>query len=163
MGNTVGNAEPDASLSARLHRRSRMFHRAVYPIRTCIALRSRSYVLSKPSLIKKSPLSARTSSTNGKTETADGYPTATREIEADVATQSEIINNTPTESIPSSGALTLDPLLDAPPIGSATDWSRSYHGLSTQPFPLEVADVLQASIDPLDIEMKPGQSFRNLL
>jgi len=35
------------------------------------------------------------------------------------------------------------------------DWSRSYHGLATHPFSSEVAEVLQAPIDPLDIEMKP--------
>jgi len=85
----------------------------------------------------------------------DSYPTTASEIEADVATQSEIINNTPPESIPSSGALALAPLLDTPPTGTTTDWSRSYHGLSTQPFPHEVADMLQAAIDPLDIEVKP--------
>jgi len=89
----------------------------------------------------------------------NSYPTVTREIEADIANQSEIINNTPAESIPSSGALTLPSTFDAPPTGSTTDWSRSYHGLSTQPFPPEVADILLASIDPLDIEMKPGTSF----
>ena len=133
-----------------------MFHRVV-------ALRSRSYVLSRstPSLIKKSLLAARvstsqTNSTNGNANTVDsGYPTVT---EADIVDQSEINNNTPAESIPSSGALTLPPLLDAPPTGS-TDWSRSYHGLSTQPFPSEVADILLAPINPLDIEMKPGTSF----
>ncbi|KAF5333583.1 hypothetical protein D9611_002749 [Ephemerocybe angulata] len=37
----------------------------------------------------------------------------------------------------------------------ATDWSRSYHGLSSQAFPPEVAEVLMAPIDPLDVEMKP--------
>ena len=139
-----------------------MFNRAIYPVRTCVALRTRSYALSRPSPVKKIPLAARvnttqTNSTNGKPETAD----TTRDIEeADIATQSEIIHSPPAESIPSSGALTLPPLLDTPPTGSATDWSRSYHGLSSQPFSLEVADVLQASIDPLDIEIKPGPSFR---
>jgi Mitochondrial genome maintenance MGM101 len=149
------------SVPARgLHHRV-MFNRAVYPVRTYVALRTRSYALSRPSPVKKIPLAARvnttqTNSTNGKPETAD---TTTRDIEADIAT-SEIIHNTPPESIPSSGALSLPPLLDAPPAGSATDWSRSYHGLSTQPFSLEVANVLQASIDPLDIEIKPGPSSR---
>jgi hypothetical protein len=136
-----------------------MFHRVV-------ALRSRSYVLSRsrPSLIKNTLLAARvstgqTNSTNGNAETVDSsYPAVT---EADIANQSEIIKN-PAESIPSSGALTLPPTFDAPPTGSATDWSRSYHGLSTQPFPPEVADILLASIDPLDIEMKPGTSFCKL-
>jgi hypothetical protein len=40
--------------------------------------------------------------------------------------------------------------------GLSTDWSKSYHGLSTQAFPKEVADVLLAPIDPEDIECKPG-------
>ena len=131
-----------------------MFNRAVYPIRTYVALRSRSYALSRPLAARVS-----TSSTNGKPETVD-YPTTARDIEADFATESGI--NTPAESIPSSGVLALPPLFDAPTTGSSTDWSRSYHGLSTQPFSQEVADVLQASINPLDIEMKPGPSFRKL-
>jgi hypothetical protein len=126
-----------------------MFNRAVYPIRTYVAVRSRSYVLPRPSLAAR----VSTAQTNGKPETMDSYPATTKGVEADIATQSD---NTPAESIPSSGALTLPPLLDSPPTGSATDWSRSYHGLSTEPFHTEVADILQASIEPLDIEMKPG-------
>lgn len=39
--------------------------------------------------------------------------------------------------------------------GAPTDWSKSYHGLSEEPFPKEVAEVLQAPTDPLDIEVKP--------
>ncbi|KIO31079.1 hypothetical protein M407DRAFT_68558 [Tulasnella calospora MUT 4182] len=35
------------------------------------------------------------------------------------------------------------------------DWSKSFHGLSTEPFSSEIAKILQAPIDPLDIEMKP--------
>jgi hypothetical protein len=127
-----------------------------------VALRSRSYVLSRstPSLIKKTLLAAavstsQTNSTNGNAATVQSSPPT------DIATQNEIINNTPAESIPSSGALALPPLFDAPSTGSATDWSRSYHGLSTQPFAPEVADILLASIDPLDIEMKPGTSYCN--
>lgn len=38
-----------------------------------------------------------------------------------------------------------------------TDWSRSYHGLSEQAFSKDIADILLAPIDPLDIEMKPGK------
>lgn len=40
--------------------------------------------------------------------------------------------------------------------GQPTDWSRSYHGLSVQPFEERVAEVLLAPVDPLDVEMKPG-------
>lgn len=126
-----------------------------------VALRSRSYVLSRPtpSLIKKTLLAAgvstgQTNSANGKDETVgNSSPTVT---------EADIINNAPAESIPSSGALAIPPLFDAPPTGSTTDWSRSYHGLSTQPFPSEVADILLAPINPLDIEMKPGTSFCEL-
>ncbi|EGO02351.1 hypothetical protein SERLA73DRAFT_49865 [Serpula lacrymans var. lacrymans S7.3] len=35
------------------------------------------------------------------------------------------------------------------------DWSKSYYGLSTQAFSKEIAEVLLAPIDALDVEMKP--------
>ncbi|CAE7090461.1 unnamed protein product [Rhizoctonia solani] len=48
-----------------------------------------------------------------------------------------------------------EPLPDAPTGSNPTDWYTSYHGLSAQPFPKEVADILMAPIDPLDVEIKP--------
>ena len=35
------------------------------------------------------------------------------------------------------------------------DWSRSFHGLSTQPFSKEAADILLQPISPDDVEVKP--------
>ncbi|EDO01990.1 hypothetical protein SS1G_04466 [Sclerotinia sclerotiorum 1980 UF-70] len=35
------------------------------------------------------------------------------------------------------------------------DWTRSYHGLSSQPFSKEAADILLAPIPPDDVEVKP--------
>jgi len=35
------------------------------------------------------------------------------------------------------------------------DWSRSFHGLSSEPFSKEASDVLLAPLDPMDIEIKP--------
>ncbi|KAI8052145.1 mitochondrial genome maintenance MGM101-domain-containing protein [Syncephalis plumigaleata] len=35
------------------------------------------------------------------------------------------------------------------------DWARSFHGLSVEPFPKEVADVLLAPIATQDVEIKP--------
>ncbi|KAI9820228.1 MAG: hypothetical protein M1827_005850 [Pycnora praestabilis] len=35
------------------------------------------------------------------------------------------------------------------------DWANSFHGLSSQPFPKEVADILLQSVAPDDIEVKP--------
>ena len=40
-----------------------------------------------------------------------------------------------------------------------TDWSKSYHGLSSVAFSKDISDVLQAPVDSLDIEMKPGELF----
>ena len=42
---------------------------------------------------------------------------------------------------------------------AANDWSKSYYGLSVEAFPREVADILLAPIDEMDIEMKPGASL----
>ena len=49
------------------------------------------------------------------------------------------------------------PLPDVKGRDGTTDWSRSYSGLSVQPFSKEVAVILQAPIEPLDVEMKPGE------
>lgn len=38
------------------------------------------------------------------------------------------------------------------------DWSRSFHGLSSQPFSEEVSKVLTAPIDIDDVEIKPGST-----
>ncbi|KAG9780243.1 hypothetical protein KCU88_g3785, partial [Aureobasidium melanogenum] len=46
----------------------------------------------------------------------------------------------------------LDTQADDP---SRLDWTRSFHGLSAEPFSKEAADILQAPIDPEDIEIKP--------
>lgn len=36
------------------------------------------------------------------------------------------------------------------------DWSRSFHGLSTQPFSEEAAKILTAPLEIDDVEIKPG-------
>ena len=134
--------------------------------RSYVAVGGRSFP--RPSLATKAPpttqaSAVQTDASKGSPGIVDGYPSTANEIQDDFSAQNEIINDTPAESIPSSAALGVPPpLLDAPAPGGSTDWSRSYHGLSTQPFPPEVADILQAAIDPLDIEMKPGTSLWGL-
>ncbi|OCH94285.1 mitochondrial genome maintenance MGM101 [Obba rivulosa] len=63
------------------------------------------------------------------------------------------------ESVPSSSVLLQQPFSAEQPVQSlgdtALDWSKSYHGLSQQPFSKEAAEILMAPVDPLDIEMKP--------
>jgi hypothetical protein len=57
---------------------------------------------------------------------------------------------------PQNEPVSAPPLPDVKGHDGTTDWSRSYAGLSVQPFSNEVAEILQAPIDPLDVEMKPG-------
>ena len=47
--------------------------------------------------------------------------------------------------------------LDNPPAEGSHNWSTSFHGLSTAPFPDEVANILHEPIKPEDIEIKPGK------
>lgn len=54
------------------------------------------------------------------------------------------------------------PLPDAVGMDGATDWSKSYFGLSSQPFSKDIAEVLMSPLDPKDVEMKPGEHFRSV-
>ena len=37
-----------------------------------------------------------------------------------------------------------------------TDWSKSFHGLSAEPFSDNIRQILQGPVDPQDVECKPG-------
>lgn len=41
-------------------------------------------------------------------------------------------------------------------INNKIDWTKSFQGLSSEPFPKEVADILQSPVNPEDIEIGPG-------
>ncbi|KAJ3496658.1 hypothetical protein NMY22_g19783 [Coprinellus aureogranulatus] len=60
----------------------------------------------------------------------------------------------PASSVGDNGALE-GPLPHFVGSDGATDWSRSYHGLSTQAFSPEVSEILMAPIVPEDVEIKP--------
>lgn len=77
---------------------------------------------------------------------------------ADLASATESsASSAPPPPLPDSGIDPFAPGSGGAPLPDAagTDWSKSYHGLSVAPFPKEVADVLLAPIDPLDVEIKP--------
>lgn len=113
---------------------------------------------------QKAPLAAQASTTvgRGNPEIMETLPNTAEELDIVVE---DPPSSMPSESIPSSSALQQD--IPASPFAelseqtngfdnTATDWSKSYHGLSQQPFPKEVADVLLAPIDENDVEIKPG-------
>ena len=48
-----------------------------------------------------------------------------------------------------------DAITEDPSSPSAIDWSRSFHGLSSDPFSPEISTILQAELDAESIEIKP--------
>ncbi|EXJ58164.1 hypothetical protein A1O7_05589 [Cladophialophora yegresii CBS 114405] len=75
------------------------------------------------------------------------------------ATSGQSIPATSQKPAVAAKARTLDNLEDQPLTlqeddPSNVDWTRSFHGLSTEPFSKEAAAVLLAPIDPEDVEIK---------
>ncbi|GES57904.1 genome maintenance protein MGM101 [Aspergillus terreus] len=66
----------------------------------------------------------------------------------------------PTPSHPTTDNISKTGLADKPLELDSTpaekiDWTRSFHGLSAEPFPAHVADILLAPTDPEEVEIKP--------
>ena len=87
----------------------------------------------------------------GSSETENSLPSTATEL-----------NNTADTKVSSSkapfdesGEALLDDVFTGD--GTGSDWSKSYFGLSSEPFPKEVAEILQAPLDPNDVEIKPGE------
>lgn len=100
----------------------------------------------------------------GNPKIVESLPTTADEIDVDEYIKPAVSNGNgnarPAAATSSAPAVGSNPFAAAES-GDASvegnDWSKSYHGLSTQPFSKEISDLLQAPIDPLDIEMKPGK------
>ncbi|CAE6428807.1 hypothetical protein ACGC1H_000983 [Rhizoctonia solani] len=102
-----------------------------------------TYSKARPVAPRTTARAATSKAGQGNSGIVEAYPTAN---EVDVGQAIEVAE---------TGGLPDAPPGDAPPGSAPTDWYTSYHGLSTQPFPKEIADILMAPIDPLDVEMKP--------
>jgi Mitochondrial genome maintenance MGM101 len=84
--------------------------------------------------------------------------------EKDIVGSQEVVseNNTPSDG---KAYFPATQEFDAPAVegielndqSNTHDWSKSFHGLSTQPFSSEVAEVLMQPITADDIEIKPGR------
>ncbi|KAI0832721.1 mitochondrial genome maintenance MGM101-domain-containing protein [Trametes gibbosa] len=113
---------------------------------------------------------SRTSAAKASTTVGRNSPSAVDNTADEIGIPPEAYD-APAEIVPSSSTLrssasapeTATPVefTDSAAIGGSPhdpthpDWSRSYFGLSTQPFPREVSDVLMTPVDPLDVEIKP--------
>ncbi|RDW90612.1 putative mitochondrial genome maintenance protein Mgm101 [Aspergillus mulundensis] len=78
-------------------------------------------------------------------------PAATRA--ANIASQ-QTPSSATTPNISKTGLSDKPIELDNTP-GEKIDWTRSFHGLSAEPFPKEAADILLAETNPDEVEIKP--------
>ncbi|KAL1982770.1 hypothetical protein VTN96DRAFT_886 [Rasamsonia emersonii] len=111
----------------------------------------------RPAPAAKTTASSSTpSSPSTSTSTATPPPTTARTAAAAA--------NEPTPNEPTTDNLYKSGLADKPleletsgenGLTDKVDWTRSFHGISAEPFPKEVADILQAPTDPNDVEIKP--------
>lgn len=114
---------------------SLIFHRLAYTARSQVRQLARPQILS-PSLLGR----LYATSTAGQPNTANSPPET----------------KPPTETPPPG-------LIENNGSTGPTDWSKSYHGLSSEPFPKNIAEILQGPVDPLDVEIKPGTLNRFLI
>lgn len=86
-------------------------------------------------------------SSNGNASTT---PSQTNRLTSQTSTP----NRPTTDNISKSGLADKPLELDTAP-EEKIDWTRSFHGLSAEPFPKEAADILLADTDPAEVEIKP--------
>ncbi|KAJ5281657.1 hypothetical protein N7478_007029 [Penicillium angulare] len=91
-------------------------------------------------------------SSNQPTNSKPPAPSAQSTPSQRISTQTP--NRATTDNISKSG-LSDKPLDLDKPSEEKIDWTRSFHGLSAQPFAKEAADILLAEIDSNEVEIKP--------
>jgi hypothetical protein len=105
---------------------------------------------STPSPIKSQTVFASTGTGVGNPDIVDTLPSTANEVPVPPG----IVNDAGNGNSNGFGAEL------GPDQQQGTDWSKSYHGLSSQAFSKDIAEILLAPIDPQDVEMKPGASIR---
>ncbi|QRV72356.1 genome maintenance protein [Ceratobasidium sp. AG-Ba] len=138
-------------------------------IRTFSTTPSRFYV--PRSTVVKTPIGTKTVARaatsratvgRGNPEIVEGLPNTANEVDVD-AILDGTRSSSPSPSAPTvtsravdnGGGISYTDDIPAPSGDGKQDWYTSFHGLSTQPFPKEAADVLMAPIEPNDVEIKP--------
>lgn len=124
-------------------------------------LSSRAYAATRTWTPKTSTPSSKPPRVAKATASTNVAGAGNRDTIEDIPGTPELIDieaSIPPEIVPSSASL-LSPFPgDFATVGDigSTDWSTSYHGLSTQAFSKDIAEILLAPVDEMDIEMKPG-------
>lgn len=121
--------------------------------------RHASHPITKRAITYSSTRSQTSTNTNGTASQAPRPTSSTTSTPSSSSTHASRVaaptpNRTTTDNISKSG------LVDKPlELEAATeekiDWTRSFHGLSAEPFPKEAADILLAETAPEEVEIKP--------
>lgn len=99
-----------------------------------------------------SPSSSSTQIPRSTPPTSSSTPSSTTSQASRVAAGTP--NRPTTENISKSGLADKPLELESAP-EEKIDWTRSFHGLSAEPFPKEAADILLAETAPEEVEIKP--------
>ncbi|KAJ5113269.1 hypothetical protein N7456_001803 [Penicillium angulare] len=94
------------------------------------------------------------SSSNQPTNSKAQAPSSSAQSTPSQRISTQTPNRATTDNISKSG-LSDKPLDLDKPSEEKIDWTRSFHGLSAEPFAKEAADILLAEIDSNEVEIKP--------
>ncbi|CAI7616378.1 hypothetical protein N7527_003166 [Penicillium freii] len=140
--------------ATQLSRSSRAPNPRICQLSSPITKRAISYTTKNQN---NQPAAKPSPSTSPSSSTAKPAPSASTPIPTGVPA-SRVPGSTPsratTENISKSG-LSDKPLELERPTEDRIDWTRSFHGLSAEPFPKEAADILLAETEPDEVEIKP--------
>ncbi|CAI7587688.1 unnamed protein product [Penicillium crustosum] len=140
--------------ATQLSRSSRAPNPRISQLSSPMTKRAISYTTKNQS---NQPAAKPSPSPSPSSSTAKTTPSASTPIPTGVPA-SRVPGSTPsratTENISKSG-LSDKPLELERPTEDRIDWTRSFHGLSAEPFSKEAADILLAETEPDEVEIKP--------
>ncbi|OOQ82351.1 mitochondrial genome maintenance protein [Penicillium brasilianum] len=127
--------------------------------RTRIGSCQSSHLITKRAITYSSTRSQTSTNNNGATSQTPRTPSSTASSPSSSSTQASRVaaptpNRTTTDNISKSGLADKPLELEVAP-EEKIDWTRSFHGLSAEPFPKEAADILLAETPPEEVEIKP--------
>ncbi|KKK15223.1 mitochondrial genome maintenance protein, partial [Aspergillus rambellii] len=113
------------------------------------SLTQTSFTRQSQSQQPQSPPAASTTPSSAKPQ-----PSATSATQRATRISAPTPNHPTTDNISKTGLADKPLELENPP-QEKIDWTRSFHGLSAEPFPKEVAEILLAATEPEEVEIKP--------
>jgi hypothetical protein len=142
-----------------LLQRSAIYRSTARPIASSITVSNSARGTGTRYLSKPTYARAQNNTTSPKPTPSSNTPKPAASSPSSPATGAAAANNNvknhPTTPNISKTGLGDKPLELDNPVNDKIDWTRSFHGLSAEPFPREISDILLAETDPEEVEIKP--------